>query len=316
MSTETIDTRIAELEVIKSMQTDEKVLAKDIKIASDGAVASIKGKEFEVSKVGIMSLIKALKMPASYFRRYPVEGEFTEHANTLLKASDNREILVRTQGAQVRAFLPNTYGIFDDIDVLRAIKAHEVKFPNYDMHMLRHEDAVSTCMIRFGNALTVADEIYPMFRFSNSETGFNNLIIEMGLFRLVCTNGMVRKQSEFGYMKWAHTLKNFTKVSQFIDFSMSRGLDKVGQMQLKFEEARTELIKIPVPRIIGDLLDRKRVSRKFATEMLKANEATPFTTKFELINHITQKAQDERSWASRTRYEALGAQILDAELVA
>jgi len=288
-----------------------RVQRKEFKVVNSGSTVAIQEKEFPLLPTGKTTMCKTLGIPKSYFNRYPIETEIAEHSNTMLNLLPEAEVLVRTNGDSVVAVLPTNYAVYDNWQFFESMLENENKLGAYKMSSNRSSSVNDVFTITFGEPKNKADEIYPMLRFSNSEVGMGNLTVEMGLFRLVCSNGAVRKARDYGYFNWGHNMRSLNKVNTFIGISLDLGLQKSEQLATKMEQAREEKLTLPTADIVGRLVERNWLSTVFAKKILAENEAIPIVTKFELVNAITRKAQDERNWGSQVRYEDVATKLLE-----
>lgn len=313
MAKVTIAQAIEQLKGQKTDQSDFKVARRDVKVANHGGLLNIKGKEYENTDTGKRTLCRVLHMPRSYFKKYPVDTEMSEHSNVLLQAKPDEELLIRTKGDKVRAVLDPKYAIYDNDKFLEAVHAVEPQLKNCTIGLQNISDTSCMFQILFGSPKVQQDETYPMIRLHNSEVGLGDLQIEMGLFRLVCTNGLVRKQSDYGYFKWKHTNKLINKIDALVPAVIDRGAQKWVQAQDRFEKARDIKLSRPLVTTVGELLERNEISGKFAKTLIKSSEATSLNNLFDVVNLITNEAQKMTSWSGRTTYEDLASRMLEGK---
>lgn len=307
---------ISQMKQTSQLNKDFKVARKDIKVKDNGSLISIGTKDFRMERTGVATLAKTLTIPLSYFSKYPVNGEFSEHANTLLQSKSEEEVLVRSVGDSVRAILPTDYAVYDNLQLFEKLASFGDRLPAYKINILKTTDCFNVFNITYGKALVEKDETYPMVRVSNSEVGLGDFTVEMGLFRLICTNGLVRKDRDYGYLRWSHQLKTAHQLNAFIENALEKGLTRCIDMQNKFEKAREEKITLPFMQIIGSLVSMNTIPVAFASKLIKQSESQPIETKFDLINLITKEAQNEKSWSAQTRYENIASKFLENEIAA
>lgn len=303
-------------EVISSLgnsvakKVDFRDKGEHIKVSPSFSHVSVADKEYPLTDTGKLTLCKTLGIPKNYFKRYPVTTELSEHANTLLKAKAETEFLIRSNDNGVRAILPNKYAIFDNLDVLGVIKKTN-QFDTSNVTSAIANDRMASYCVLFGEPADKKDEIFPMVRITNSEVNLANLTVEMGLFRLICTNGAVRKTADFGYFHWSHSLRTVNAIPGMIEHSINIGLSKCFDLQVSMEKSRDEKLKTSFSSVLSDLMERSYISSSFAKKLQTENEAIPATTKFDVVNLITRLAQNESSWSTRSRYENVATMLLD-----
>lgn len=287
---------------------------KDVKIASDVCSATIGGKEYVVDEIGRTTLYKLLGIPKSYFNRYPVQTEVAEHANILLKAKSEESVFVRTQGDRVRAFLQPNYSIFDNDQVLESVVPIEAELLDHSVGLQKDLPSFSVYTIIYGKAKVEKDAIFPMIRLSNSEVGLSDLIVEAGLFRLVCTNGMVRHFAEFGYFRWNHGIRFADRIQASIQGSVQRGMLKWSGYQEMFENSRNKLLTRPFEVTVNELVDRGSLAGRFAKNLIEISQAQKIETVFDVVNLITSEAQ-KSGWNVQLKYEDVATQLLENRVV-
>ncbi|HNQ19444.1 MAG TPA: DUF932 domain-containing protein [Bacteroidales bacterium] len=111
----------------------------------------------------------------------------------------NKKLLVRVKEngkKYVRAVLSSMYSVIDNYDVVEAI----LKDENQDINIrgFINDDYSMKLEIALRNQINLStentpDNYIPMIVIENSETGNNTLNFRAGLWRLVCTNGMMRQ---------------------------------------------------------------------------------------------------------------------------
>lgn len=87
------------------------------------------------------------------------------------------------------------------------------------------------------------DVLYPELVIKNSYDGSCPLIVEMGVFRLVCTNGLVIKHKDFGSLKIRHTGTAWDAVSDMVR-GMAVALPQMIDMQQKIAAVNLTDIQI------------------------------------------------------------------------
>ena len=73
-------------------------------------------------------------------------------------------------------------------------------------------------------------EAYPQVVVFNSHTGRGSFRFEMGIFRLVCSNGMVIKSSDMGSFKLKHTGYSFEELQVLINAAVERMPEIAGKI--------------------------------------------------------------------------------------
>ena len=79
-------------------------------------------------------------------------------------------------------------------------------------------------MIKFVNPDFIVDEgdEYPELLLSNSHDGTSSFTLDVGIFRLICSNGMVIKSQDFGSMKIRHYGYDFSTIKEAVNGLMEK----------------------------------------------------------------------------------------------
>ena len=166
-----------------------------------------------------------------------------------------------------------TYQIVDDMEMLgwkvsdvKEVKAR--KNVGHQKHLItfRNEDVVIT-----GKD---GDDVFPQILLTNSSDGKNAFIFRVGLFRLVCTNGLVISTQDFANVKIRHMGYNFSELKNTIHSLVEKlpltvaSMNKFKQIELtekeiltfakkaiqaRFGEEETKSIKIDYKELLNPL---------------------------------------------------------------
>jgi len=130
------------------------------------------------------------------------KGLFSDTINHLLSSLPDQEternIRVRLNGDTVRAFCSTQYAVLDNVEYIEEflklngdneIKSFHLSDDMMCMNILDNNNV--------GN--NQIGDIFPMFTLKNSETKHNQMSFVAGLFRLVCTNGMLAPANDSNF---------------------------------------------------------------------------------------------------------------------
>ncbi len=177
---------------------DEEVKVSDLRVDEDGML--INGfRRMPLYDHAQSQLYTKLGIPAHYARRCPPEL-ITPHINHWLESKGEKETwLLRGKSEGVRAILSADYAIFDNRNIIKIIEDN-IADQNLQVVMSSVGDGVGfharlvipdvkldTGALRTGER----DVIFGGIHISNSEIGTGSASVELMLWRLVCTNGMV-----------------------------------------------------------------------------------------------------------------------------
>jgi len=148
------------------------------------------------------------------------------------------------------SFVPTTK-VIDDLRSMgwecvdaKQVKARKRSTNGYQKHMLTFEhpdykvDNVKEVEIVDGVTETVVEPTteYPQILLTNSHDGGNAFTLSAGIFRLVCSNGLVIKSEDYGSSRLVHKGYSFEAVQQLVqefEGTISEVLTKITAMKQK-----------------------------------------------------------------------------------
>jgi hypothetical protein len=135
-----------------------------------------------------------------------------------------------------------TSQVIEDIMKLnwQPIMAQEVKSRNAKKGFQKH-------LIKFINYDLISDnaEEHPELLLTNSHDGSNSFKLDVGIFRLICSNGLVIKSKDFGSLRVRHMGYEFKELELTINEMMVRVpgyIDQIEKMKAK-ELKRTHMLE-------------------------------------------------------------------------
>lgn len=184
---------VSELNSDEQFKMDYLVPSSRLQMQGDGAM-SFNDNEFQMREVAHLQVANKLKIPKQFYDRMgDHEGLRTTVVNRLMPEY-GKTSMVRTTDGDMRAFLSDRYKPIENLDVLNAaapvlrdmhveVKASsltekrmylQVAFPKLEAEIQLND------VVQFGLTIT------------NSEVGFGMVKVSPTIWRLVCTNGMIR----------------------------------------------------------------------------------------------------------------------------
>ncbi len=177
-----------------------------------------------------------------------------EYYRSLQTEKDETTVLLRMNGSRVRAFLSSRYN--PRMTNLRAVSILlEKRFsPDMPVRLTLGDDLMEVDLLDREHGFTIkGDDMYPGIGIINSETGWRSLETAMFWYRVVCTNGLIAREST-RHEKHYHTFGNLERMlSSMIDRTLTRAREKgmfselaaltrrtVGQPQEIIEDINTQ----------------------------------------------------------------------------
>jgi hypothetical protein len=298
-------------------------------------------------------LRQRLDIPSDYYKRLQCDkglhGLLDTTVNTLLH-NDPQRRLVRTLNGNVRAFLTDRYQVVDNWDIVMTV------LPEMQELADRHGCMVQSCeitdhrlylklmlpgisyslgKITEGEYRGMDDVLHPMLYIQNSETGSGSVSIHPGIFRLVCTNGLVIEEAA---LTMAHVtrgvrtsvrgkdtssytverlLSDETKQAEDTAFLLKvRDVMRAAVSSLQFENlvqqfGETRNLQVPRPKLAVEVVaQRHNLTAPEGEAILERLINGGDLSMFGLVNAVTRAAEDARDYERATELEELGGKIM------
>lgn len=294
--------------------------------------------DFPVEELAHDELAVRLHIPQAYYKymqkNYPELLDI--NVNGWL-ARNAKNILVRTQGGQVRAVLSDKYRCLDNLELLRmAIPYMGSQYGDYHLEscgLTNSRMYLKYTSDRFTGEVRKGDVVKTGLVISNSEVGWGAVRVLPLIFRLVCTNGMIagsaiggsrknhigtrivcnvgetrlvdpvvlgEKQDEFldAVRAGLEDVSNFASFDRLLRSMMSAAEFKFGA-----DWDTPELIKY-----VGSLYGMTRTEQDI---VLGHYNLSGDRTAYGLLNAITRASQDVIDYERATELERMGAYMLN-----
>jgi hypothetical protein len=259
-------------------------------------------------------------IPADYFRNLYKENpeKATADFNYHLENGRGTERKFRITGSQVRGIVSESYVPYDNLDALTIFMDTAKELPNYEL-MTYHMDERLMFMRftfpstgkSFGQSVDGQDDRnFVALDLVNSEVGFTSIIANPSVFRLVCTNGLVAKQAEYGFFKQRHAHFDPAVVNERLKKSIVHGVEMGQDILTKFESARKVRIENPY-EMITEYGKRKALSEKMIRTVRANFDVEAESSLFGVVNSFTRTARDIKNLERRLDLEKYASKIMD-----
>jgi Domain of unknown function (DUF932) len=323
------------LEILKQLEEEEKR-----KVDITAPVNSLRVNEdftFESSELGRVRMtdhafsqlcqnVYHYNLPTDYFKNLYKEDpqRFAEQMNYHLRNGRNINRKFRMvmdedgKQAEVRGIVSESYIPYDNIDALRIFMDTARDLPEYKLANHHIDDRVMFLRFIFPSTernfgMTVDggdDRNFVAVDLINSEVGFTSIIANPSVYRLVCTNGLVAKQAEYGFFKQRHMHIDPAKVNERLSKSIVHGVEVGHEILHKFEQARKVKIDNPY-EVITEYGKRKALSEKMIREIRNNYDIEAEKSLFGVVNAFTRTARDIKNLERRLDLEKYASKIMD-----
>ncbi|PEF30378.1 hypothetical protein CON39_11955 [Bacillus thuringiensis] len=270
-------------------------------------------------------------LPAEYFKNLFKESpeRFAEQLNYHLingKATERKFRTVRDEvggQSEIRGIVSQSYIPYDNLDALRIFMDTARDLPNYDLKDVHMDDKMMFLRFifpetekNFGRSFDGQDDRnFIALDLINSEVGFTSIVANPSIYRLICTNGLVAKQAEYGFYKQRHMHVDPHKVNEDLRKSIVHGVETGKDILHKFEKARQITVENPY-ELITDYGKRKAMSEKMLRTVRTNYDIEADKSLFGIVNSFTRTARDIKSLERRLEIEKYASRIMDKELKA
>lgn len=264
----------------------------------------------------IGQLCNQIGVPASYYQRCPDHLK-DEQFNYWLKryvneAKNEPSWLLRAQDTTLRAVLSSRYGRLDNEPLIACLERHvdssmvvqSVCVTDISFH-IRLLKPASRRMVRVG------DEICAGIHIANSEVGMRAVTVDALVYRLVCTNGLIRTVKGSSLYKRRH-IGNFSEdLAAALPEAIGQSFEEARTAMERFAESTTMTVSDP-EKEISAFAKSNGFTEEFAKNALFSlahEDAANQSTRYGIINALTAVARTMEPDA-RYRVEQLAGGLL------
>jgi hypothetical protein len=268
-------------------------------------------------------LCTQLGMPASYFKRCPTELQDRQFNYWLRLHNERRESvdkeghdrwLFRAQGTTLRAVLSDRYGRLDNAVLLGALErtidnsfvAQSVSVTDVSFHLRLIRPTMKKMILP-------GDEACVGLHIANSEVGMRSVTVDALVYRLVCTNGLIKMVKGQSLFHRRHVGNGTTEALDRLPDAIKASLEAAEASMERFAQSTSVIVDDP-QQTIKELGKREGFSNDFSEAIirqLQTERSDQQNTRFGLINALTGAAHalgpDERYTV-----EALAGRLMEA----
>lgn len=303
---------------------DSEILAKDLIMEDSGIVTSTSA-NYSLSDWATTQLAGKLEIPVRYFKKCPPELQAAQFNHWAKNSEANWLLRGRSAGNEniIRAVLSaDRYSKLDNehiVEMLKGILGTGDK-TDYDVSMWHLDDGGFHLRLTFPDLTTnigkLADGTPDIHRVGlhivNSEVGKRSVMITPLVYRLVCTNGLMRWTNDGDSLQMRHMhLQHheiYGRVAQAVGTALKAGDNMIKQLI----QAKETPIENPLD-IIKMLAEDKQYSQALTDNLTMSyamNAAQTGANAFSLVQAITETAQKSSHPDYRIEMEKDAADLL------
>lgn len=311
-----------------SFSTDENGTSQLQMVEPDSTIA-----QMGVTELAHRQMAARLKIPFKYYEMMRTEQPalLDTNVNTWLhEQPENR--MVRTLHGNVRAFLSDRYQRLDNLELAHRVLKVLGENPLWAVGSCEVTETylyIKVVSEKLKAEVVPGDVVQAGFVVSNSEVGLGCVKIEPLVYRLVCSNGMIRndmahrkyhvgkrrEEFEFGAELYrdetvqADQKAYFMKVEDILRGAVNEQLFESAVSQMRMAKLqKIENDPIATVKLLGESYRfTEAETMQVGANYLKENDFT----KYGLANAVTRMSQEIDDYNRATDFERFGGQILD-----
>ena len=252
-------------------------------------------------------LSASLDIPVKFARRVPADLRAQNFNYFLERAEEDRQWLVRSYtqqenpayGPLIRGFLSSDYTKFDDDLFLEMVGKCIGSADDHKILMWYRDDKGMHLRIGMPDLTSSVgrlkdgspDNHMVGFHVSNSEVGGRAVTIQPMVFRLVCTNGLMRWEADGDVFRQRHIHLRESEMQNRVGEAIVQAING-GDKMLEELEAIREVEVVNPMAAIKKLAESRKYTNKLTDKVVTAFTEEPGDTQFHVLQAFTRAARD------------------------
>ena len=277
--------------------------------------------EFPLNKYSLSQLGTKIGVPASYLQKCIDNGRCdlaADNVNSWVEDYD-KDLFIREYDGHVRGILSSRYAACDTPDILRVLK-DTVDLNNYKVKgSFLNEERLHLRLVGKEMLPIDGEDLFPGLFIDSSDVGKSVLTVQFGIYKQVCTNGLVVSQGGGTLFEQKHI---GIKLEDFHNdlFNSLKLVDSLCEHSMQLiESCRKKSGKYKVSRMseedfdafIAQIQGQTKLSRESSGKVIDLMREKYGDSKWGLINSITEVAQDF-TLERRIELEKIAGRMLEA----
>ena len=268
----------------------------------------------KLSSFALSQLGNKLEVPGKYIWKCLDTGSYSllnENINYWL-SSYNKKVLIRNNKDRIRGILSKKYTSFDAPEILSSI-SNTINLNNYKVKGSYIDDERLHLRLVGNNNLNIngEDDLFPALFIDSSDVGRCALRVVFGIYKQVCTNGLIVKRFGGTIFSQKHMGINKEDLEETLVASVSRTDNLIHSSERMINEAKRVNFNYTSEEFSEWLKDSTRLSNTIITKTIGLMDSRYGSSKWGLINAITEVAQDY-NLEQRIEMEELAGNMLTA----
>ena len=250
-----------------------------------------------ISRYALSQLATKIGVPARYLEKCISSGRIDlaqDNINSWLE-DYNKDLFIREHKGSVRGILSNRYSVCDSHEILKVVddaldlSKYKVKGSFLNEERL-HVRLISKEMLPIAN-----EDLFAGIFIDSSDVGRSILTVKFGIYKQVCTNGLVIAKAGGTLFEQRHIGITAEEFHEGLSKSLSN-VEMLTENAMDFiKKARNDSYIISQENLdsyINSLRNITNLSAESASKVIDLMQTKYSNTKWGLINGITEVAQD------------------------
>lgn len=286
--------------------TVSKVSLKNFRFSDYGTLSFVPDnstiEDYPMSRFALSQLGSKLGVPASYLQKCIDTGRLdlaAENVNSWVEDCD-KDFFIREYDGRIRGVLSSKYSVCDTPDILDVLN-NVVDMTEYRIkgHFLNEERLhlrlVGKQMLPIGG-----EDLFPGIFVDSSDVGRNMLIVQFGIYKQVCTNGLVISRGSEKLFEQKHIGIKSEELYEGLVASL-KNIDILCDNAVELvQKASNSGIKYDVSSLtpedfeafVAQIKGATKLSTEGASKVIDLMQTKYGDSKWGYINSITEVAQD------------------------
>ena len=251
-----------------------------------------------MSRYSLSQLSSKIGVPANYIQKCIDSGRIDLAADNINSWLDyyNKDLFIREYDGHVRGVLSSKYSVCDTPDIFKVLQ-ETVNLPQYDVKgSFLNEERLHLRMVSRELLPINGEDLFPGLFIDSSDVGRNVLTVNFGVWKQVCTNGLIVSKGSGTLFEQKHIGITAEEFYKGLSNSL-KNVDFLCENAVKMVEyaKNTEmhlLTKEDFEHLTNSLRVNAKMSAEGAEKVIDLMQSKYDNTHWGFINSITEVAQD------------------------
>lgn len=266
-------------------------------IDNEGIVRS-----FDMSRYSLGQLSSKIGVPARYIEKCVESGRIDlaqDNVNSWLE-DFNKDLFIREYNGRVRGILSSKYSVCDSHEILKVVD-DAVDLSNYTIKgSFLNEERLHVRLVSKEMLPIDGEDLFAGLFIDSSDVGRNILTVKFGIYKQVCTNGLVIARAGGSLFEQKHigiSAEEFhtglVKSLENVDLLTDNAVEWVRQSQHKENHwSAVSKVNDDIEEFVAYIRQQTALSEESSRKVISLMQTKYEDNRWGLINSITEVAQD------------------------